>query len=167
MKKGFSLIELLVTITIFSIVLTIVTYFFIRTQRHILREQMKATLEEMTVVNLTKIREKILKSDEILEIEEKKFVFRTKIGDHDSIYEEENHVIVNNQRLTSKGIDSIFFFWEDPKSEDEGLHEVIDIDEDGILEYDELKNLRIIYIRYKVVKETDVVEFSTSIYLRK
>ena len=148
MRKGFSLIELLVTITIFTTVVSIVIFFYIQSQKHIIGEQERGYLDDMAVINLNKIREKILRADEILEVSEKKIKFRTKIGKLDSIFELNNGVVISGRKLCSVGDDFIFLFWEEPASTDASFKEILDKDMNGLLHGDEILNLEILYIKY-------------------
>ena len=167
MKKGFTLIELLVTIIIFTIVLAIVLFFFIESQKHIIQEQEKGYLDDMAVVNLDKIREKILKAEILLEIQKKKIVLQMKTGDLDSIFETDDGVVLSERRLCSNEADSILFLWQDPDSDTEFVKDIFDIDENGILEGDEIRSLKILFVQYKTAKDKNSAELSTSIYLRK
>ena len=166
-RKGYSLIELLVTFTIFSLVISIVLFFYIQSQKHIIKEQERGYLEDMAVVNLNKIREKILRADEILEVSEKKIKFRTKIGKLDSIFELNNGVVISRRRLCSVGDDFIFLLWEEPASTDASFKEILDKDMNGLLHGDEILNLEILYIKYSIKRNKNQVKLSTSIYLRK
>ncbi len=167
MKKGFSLIELLVTITIFATVVSIVIFFYIQSQRLIVKEQEKGYLEDMVAINLNKIREKILKADRILEIGEKKIRFQMKSGELDSIFEIDGNVVLGERRICTDGEDSIFFLWQDPSLDDEFFMDVLDSDGNGILEGNEMMNLIILYIRYRIIRKKSSAELNTSIYLRK
>jgi len=167
MKKGFSLIELLVTITIFSIVLSIVIFFYIQSQRHIIKEQEKGYVDDMAVVNLNKIRDKILKAERIIAIEKKMIKLQMRTGELDSIFETGNGVVSGEKRLCSDAKDIIVFFWQDPASSDEFVKDMFDNDGNGILEENEIMNLKIIYIKYKIIKNKNSSELNTSIYLRK
>jgi len=166
MKKGFTLIELLVTISIFSIVLSIIIFFYIQSQRHIVREQGRGCLDDMAVVNLDKIREKIIRAENVVSMEEKKIKLLMRNGEVDSVFEIEEGVVSGKKRFCPDAQDSIFFLWQDPCS-DEFLTDVLDIDDNEMLEGLEMKNLKIIYIRYKIIKNREETELRTSIYLRK
>ena len=166
-KKAFSLIELLVTVTIFSIVLSIMIFFFIRSQRHIINEQEAGYVQDLASLNLGKIREKILKAERILLIEERKITLQSKTGQRDSIFQENGAVIMGNRKLTSSGNDLVWFLWKDPESENNGSIREVDENNNGILEYDEIQNLDLLYVRYNLSKVGKSVDYSSAIYLRK
>jgi len=153
--------------SIFTVVLSIIMFFYIRSQKHIIKEENRGFLDDITVVNLNKIREKILKSERILGIEKEKIKLQTRTGEIDSIFEMDNEVILGGRRLCLGAIDSALFFWQEPASSNEFAKDVLDNNFNGILEENEIMNLRILYIRYKVIKDRKSSELSTSIYLRK
>lgn len=167
MRKGFSLIELLVAITIFSIILSIVLFFYMKLQRIIIWEQERSYLEDIAAVNLNKIRDRILRCDDIIEIHANKMVFQAKSGNRDSIFQYESNVMLCKGRLTSHGIDSIFFFWSEPESMHGFIRPEIDVDGNGILESDELENLPLLSVRYKIARNRYSADLITKIYLRE
>jgi len=166
MRKGFTLIELLVTMSIFTIVLSIIIYFYVQSQKHIVAEQKSGYLDEITVINVRKIRGEILRADRILEVQRHKVKLQMKTGEIDSIAETDSGVKINGRRFSSDAIDSIFFFWQDPVSSEKFFRDILDTDGNGILEQDEIRNLKILYIRYKAKKNKRLSEINSSVYLR-
>jgi len=153
--------------SIFTIVLSIIVYFYVQSQKHIVAEQESGYLDDITVINVRKIRGEILRADGILEVQKHKIRLQMKTGEIDSIVETDSVVQMNGRRFFSDAIDSIFFFWQDPVSSDKFLRDILDSNGNGILEQDEIRNLKILYIRYKAKKNKRLSEINSSIYLRK
>jgi prepilin-type N-terminal cleavage/methylation domain-containing protein len=166
MRRGFTLIELLVTVTIFSIVVSIVIFFYIQSQKHILAEQERGYLDDQASENLHRITDEILKADGVVRLEQEKIVLRQKTGEMDSIFSSGNEVFVGQRRLSSQE-DTISFRWQDAGSTDLFLKDVVDEDGNGILEGNELENLKIIYVNYTIKKSGYEARLGTSVYLRK